>query len=56
VKLATWQTRPGADARAGVVSDAGLHPLPPATTVLELVRAGDRARLTATTIAEFPPA
>jgi 2-keto-4-pentenoate hydratase/2-oxohepta-3-ene-1,7-dioic acid hydratase in catechol pathway len=40
VRFATFIEHPGGTARAGVVSDAGLHPLPPEVTVLDLVRAG----------------
>jgi hypothetical protein len=41
VRFATYREQPGpAPARAGVVSDAGIHPLPPDVTVLDLVRAG----------------
>jgi len=62
VKLATWQTRPTAHSgpaaqsdiaqpqegvQSGVVSDAGLHPLPAGTTILGLVRAGLPAALAA---------
>jgi 2-keto-4-pentenoate hydratase/2-oxohepta-3-ene-1,7-dioic acid hydratase in catechol pathway len=39
MRFATF-TEPAAAARAGVVSDAGLHPLPADVTVLDLVRAG----------------
>jgi 2-keto-4-pentenoate hydratase/2-oxohepta-3-ene-1,7-dioic acid hydratase in catechol pathway len=37
----------GGTARAGVVSDAGIHPLPADVTVLDLVRAGGPAALAA---------
>jgi 2-keto-4-pentenoate hydratase/2-oxohepta-3-ene-1,7-dioic acid hydratase in catechol pathway len=57
VKFATWESLPttqsktpagsGAVVRSGVVSDAGLHPLPAGTSVLDLVRAGLPAALTA---------
>jgi 2-keto-4-pentenoate hydratase/2-oxohepta-3-ene-1,7-dioic acid hydratase in catechol pathway len=40
VRFASYIELPGGTARAGVVSDAGLHPLPPDVTVLDLVRAG----------------
>jgi 2-keto-4-pentenoate hydratase/2-oxohepta-3-ene-1,7-dioic acid hydratase in catechol pathway len=40
VRFASYIEPPGGAARAGVVSDAGLHPLPPDVTVLDLVRAG----------------
>jgi len=40
VRFASYIEHPGGTARAGVVSDAGLHPLPPEVTVLDLVRAG----------------
>ena len=39
--------RPASLARAGVVSDAGIHPLPAGVTVLDLVRSGLPAALTA---------
>jgi 2-keto-4-pentenoate hydratase/2-oxohepta-3-ene-1,7-dioic acid hydratase in catechol pathway len=38
MRFATWES--DGEVRAGVVSDAGLHELPPRTTVLDLVRAG----------------
>jgi 2-keto-4-pentenoate hydratase/2-oxohepta-3-ene-1,7-dioic acid hydratase in catechol pathway len=48
VRFATYVERPGtATARAGVVSDAGIHPLPPDVTVLDLVRSGLPAALAA---------
>jgi 2-keto-4-pentenoate hydratase/2-oxohepta-3-ene-1,7-dioic acid hydratase in catechol pathway len=40
MRFASYMEHPGGAARAGVVSDAGLHPLPPDVTVLGLVRAG----------------
>jgi 2-keto-4-pentenoate hydratase/2-oxohepta-3-ene-1,7-dioic acid hydratase in catechol pathway len=39
MRFATY-AHDGDPARAGVVSDAGIHPLPPGVTVLDLVRAG----------------
>ncbi|HEX4092144.1 MAG TPA: fumarylacetoacetate hydrolase family protein [Trebonia sp.] len=48
MRFATYVERPGtATARAGVVSDAGIHPLPPDVTVLDLVRSGLPAALAA---------
>jgi 2-keto-4-pentenoate hydratase/2-oxohepta-3-ene-1,7-dioic acid hydratase in catechol pathway len=48
VRFATYVEQPGpAAARAGVVSDAGIHPLPPDVTVLDLVRSGLPAALAA---------
>jgi 2-keto-4-pentenoate hydratase/2-oxohepta-3-ene-1,7-dioic acid hydratase in catechol pathway len=46
MRFATY-TRDGGPARAGVVSDAGIRPLPPDVTVLDLVRAGLPAALAA---------
>jgi 2-keto-4-pentenoate hydratase/2-oxohepta-3-ene-1,7-dioic acid hydratase in catechol pathway len=46
MRFATYTESHG-PARAGVVSAAGVHPLPPDTTVLELVRAGLPAALAA---------
>jgi 2-keto-4-pentenoate hydratase/2-oxohepta-3-ene-1,7-dioic acid hydratase in catechol pathway len=46
MRFATF-TESSRPARAGVVSAAGVHPLPPDTTVLELVRAGLPAALAA---------
>ena len=40
MRFASYIEHPGSSARAGVVSDAGLHPLPADVTVLDLVRAG----------------
>jgi 2-keto-4-pentenoate hydratase/2-oxohepta-3-ene-1,7-dioic acid hydratase in catechol pathway len=40
MRFATYGADGGAAPRAGVVSAAGVHPLPPGTTVLDLVRAG----------------
>jgi 2-keto-4-pentenoate hydratase/2-oxohepta-3-ene-1,7-dioic acid hydratase in catechol pathway len=40
MRFASYIEHPDSTARAGVVSDAGLHPLPPDVTVLDLVRAG----------------
>ncbi|MES9539625.1 fumarylacetoacetate hydrolase family protein [Actinomadura sp. NPDC000600] len=45
MRFATWES--DGRVRAGVVGDAGLHPLPGGTTVLELVRAGLPAALQA---------
>jgi 2-keto-4-pentenoate hydratase/2-oxohepta-3-ene-1,7-dioic acid hydratase in catechol pathway len=45
MRFATWES--GGSVRSGVVSDAGLHPLPAGTTVLDLVRAGLPAALEA---------
>ncbi|SNS45506.1 2-keto-4-pentenoate hydratase/2-oxohepta-3-ene-1,7-dioic acid hydratase (catechol pathway) [Geodermatophilus saharensis] len=45
MRFATWEA--GGAVSAGVVSDAGLHPLPEGTTVLDLVRAGLPAALAA---------
>jgi 2-keto-4-pentenoate hydratase/2-oxohepta-3-ene-1,7-dioic acid hydratase in catechol pathway len=45
MRLATWES--GGVVRAGVVGNAGLHPLPEGTTVLDLVRAGLPAALAA---------
>jgi 2-keto-4-pentenoate hydratase/2-oxohepta-3-ene-1,7-dioic acid hydratase in catechol pathway len=45
MRFATWES--GDAVRAGVVGDAGLHPLPEGTTVLDLVRAGLPAALAA---------
>ena len=48
MRFATYVEQPGtATARAGVVSDAGIHPLPPDVTVLDLVRSGLPAALAA---------
>jgi hypothetical protein len=48
VRFATYVEQPGgATARAGVVSDAGIHPLPADVTVLDLVRSGLPAALAA---------
>jgi 2-keto-4-pentenoate hydratase/2-oxohepta-3-ene-1,7-dioic acid hydratase in catechol pathway len=54
MRFATWE----ADGRvsSGVVSDAGLHPLPDGTTVLDLVRAGLPAALDAGAAALEGPA
>ena len=46
MRFATY-TQDGGPARAGVVSDAGIHPLPEDVTVLGLVRAGLPAALAA---------
>jgi 2-keto-4-pentenoate hydratase/2-oxohepta-3-ene-1,7-dioic acid hydratase in catechol pathway len=46
MRFATYQQN-GAPPRAGVVSDAGIHPLPAGVTVLDLVRAGRPAALAA---------
>ncbi|HTR95232.1 MAG TPA: fumarylacetoacetate hydrolase family protein [Trebonia sp.] len=46
MRFATY-TRSGGPQRAGVVSDAGVHPLPGDVTVLDLVRAGLPAALAA---------
>ena len=46
MRFATYTEDAGA-ARAGVVSDAGIHPLPPDVTVLDLVRSGLPAALAA---------
>jgi 2-keto-4-pentenoate hydratase/2-oxohepta-3-ene-1,7-dioic acid hydratase in catechol pathway len=45
VRFATYLEHPDSTARAGVVSDAGVHPLPPDVTVLDLVRSGLPAAL-----------
>src|SRR5689334_14560395 len=45
MRFATWED--GGVVSAGVVGDAGLHPLPEGTTVLDLVRAGLPAALEA---------
>ncbi|MFG2937805.1 fumarylacetoacetate hydrolase family protein [Streptomyces sp. NPDC048282] len=45
MRFATWESDDRV--RCGVVSDAGLHPLPDGTTVLDLVRAGLPAALDA---------
>ena len=39
MRFATY-AQEGGPARAGVVSEAGVHPLPPCVAVLDLVRAG----------------
>jgi 2-keto-4-pentenoate hydratase/2-oxohepta-3-ene-1,7-dioic acid hydratase in catechol pathway len=54
MRFATWESAD--DVKAGVVSDAGLHPLPNGTTVLNLARAGLPAALTAGTAAVTGPA
>jgi 2-keto-4-pentenoate hydratase/2-oxohepta-3-ene-1,7-dioic acid hydratase in catechol pathway len=46
MRFATY-TRSGGPARAGVVSDAGVHPMPAGVTVLDLVRGGLAAAMTA---------
>ena len=46
MRFATF-SEPAGPARAGVVSDAGIHPLPPDVTVLDLVRSGLTAGLAA---------
>ncbi len=46
MRFATFSESAG-PARAGVVSDAGIHPLPPDVTVLDLVRSGLPAALAA---------
>jgi 2-keto-4-pentenoate hydratase/2-oxohepta-3-ene-1,7-dioic acid hydratase in catechol pathway len=53
MRFATWESA-GA-VRAGVVRDAGLHPLPDGTTVFDLVRAGLPAALDAGTAALSAP-
>jgi hypothetical protein len=45
MRFATFSA--GGHVHAGVVSEAGLHPLPGGTTVLDLVRAGLPAALEA---------
>ncbi|HET9518057.1 MAG TPA: fumarylacetoacetate hydrolase family protein [Actinoplanes sp.] len=45
MRFATWES--AGSVHSGVVSDAGLHPLPDNTTVLDLVRAGLPAALEA---------
>ena len=45
MRFATYLEHPDSTARAGVVSDAGVHPLPPDVTVLDLVRSGLPAAL-----------
>ena len=47
MRFATYREQPAPRPRAGVVSDAGVHPLPPDVTVLDLVRAGLPAALAA---------
>jgi len=47
VRFGTYVGQPGGAARAGVVSHAGIHPLPPEVTVLELVRSGLPAAMAA---------
>ena len=47
MRFATYLEHPGSTARAGIVSDAGIHPLPPDVTVLDLVRSGLPAALVA---------
>ncbi|RFU18780.1 fumarylacetoacetate hydrolase family protein [Geodermatophilus marinus] len=54
MRFGTWES--GGRERAGVVSDAGLHPLPEGTTVLDLVRAGLPAALQAGATALERPA
>src|SRR5690606_31438994 len=54
MRFATWEA--GGAVTAGVVSDAGLHPLTAGTTVLDLVRAGLRAALDAGSAALDGPA
>ena len=54
MRFATWES--GGQVRSGVVSDAGLHPLPAGTTVLGLVRAGLPAALEAGRAAAREPA
>src|SRR5689334_20088022 len=49
MRFATWET--DGHVRGGVVGDAGLHPLPDGTSVLDLVRAGSAAALDAGTAA-----
>ncbi|MEI4272156.1 fumarylacetoacetate hydrolase family protein [Klenkia sp. LSe6-5] len=54
MRFATWET--GGAVQSGVVSHAGLHPLPDGTTVLDLVRSGLPAALAAGTEALAGPA
>jgi 2-keto-4-pentenoate hydratase/2-oxohepta-3-ene-1,7-dioic acid hydratase in catechol pathway len=54
MRFATWDS--AGDVQAGVVSDAGLHPLPAGTTVLDLIRAGLPAALESGTAALSGPA
>lgn len=54
MRFATWES--AGRVRAGVVSDAGLHPLPDGLTVLDLVRAELPAALEAGTAALAVPA
>jgi 2-keto-4-pentenoate hydratase/2-oxohepta-3-ene-1,7-dioic acid hydratase in catechol pathway len=53
MRFATWSS--GGTVTAGVVSDAGLHPLPAGVTVLDLVRAGLPAATEAGTAALAAP-
>ena len=55
MRFATYEEN-GGPARAGVVSDAGIHPLPAGVTVLGLVRAGLPTALAAGTAALGGPA
>ena len=54
MRFATWESE--GRVQAGVVSDAGLHPLPAGTTVLDLIRAGLPAAMEAGTAALTTPA
>ncbi|MGY1840171.1 MULTISPECIES: fumarylacetoacetate hydrolase family protein [unclassified Modestobacter] len=54
MRFATWESEE--QVQAGVVSDAGLHPLPDGTTVLDLVRRGLPAALEAGQTALTGPA
>jgi hypothetical protein len=55
MRFATYE-QDGSPVRGGVVSDAGIHPLPDAVTVLDLVRAGLPAALAAGSPALGTPA
>ena len=55
MRFATYEEN-GGPARAGAVSDAGIHPLPGGVTVLGLVRAGLPTALAAGTAALGGPA
>ena len=55
MRFATYAESAG-PARAGVVSDAGVHPLPPGVTVLDVVRTGPDAALAAGSRALSAPA
>ncbi len=50
MRFATWEA--AGRVQAGVVTDAGLHPLPAGTTILDLVRAGLPAALDAGALAK----